>query len=383
MRPAGSPPGETGHCRCNGGRALSASEPERTAPAEAARREPAAEAVPARPPNPLRRIALAVVAVALALFADHRRHGAPHAVDRAGGRPGLCGAHGPGGRRAGDRDPGLRQRRSCGPATCCSASIRSPTRSPWRRPRPAWTSQGRTSAPRPRRSKPPRRRSSRRRPSATTCASRPPASSSWSSAASTRRPATTRPRARSTRRKPPWSAPTAELERARQALGPEGAENPQLREALAALEQAQLDLRRTSVTAPSDGVVSNLQLSIGQVVAPGQSAMTFIDAATIWITAAFKENSLEYMSAGDPAEVVLDSLPGSVFPAKVESIGWGVAQGNIDPVTGLPDHPQPERLGARAAALPGPRDLRGRPAARRSLRHPGQRRRPYRRQPRR
>ena len=128
----------------------------------------------------------------------------------------------------------------------------------------------------------------------------------------------------------------AELERARQALGPEGAENPQLREALAALEQAQLDLRRTSVTAPSDGVVSNLQLSIGQVVAPGQSAMTFIDAATIWITAAFKENSLEYMSGGDPAEVVLDSLPGSVFPAKVESIGWGVAQGSIDPVTGLP-----------------------------------------------
>ena len=118
----------------------------------------------------------------------------------------------------------------------------------------------------------------------------------------------------------------AELEGARQALGPEGAENPQLREALAALEQAQLDHRRTSVTAPSDGVVSNLQLSIGQVVSPGQSAMTFIDAASVWITAAFKENSLEYMAAGDPAEVVLNSIPGSVFPAKVESIGWGVAQ---------------------------------------------------------
>lgn len=128
----------------------------------------------------------------------------------------------------------------------------------------------------------------------------------------------------------------AELERARQQLGPEGAGNPQVRQALAALEQARFDLLRTRVVAPSDGVVTNLELTIGQVVGPGQPALTFIDASTIWLSAAYKENSLEFMSAGDPAEVVLDTLPGSVFTAQVESIGWGVAEGSSDPATGLP-----------------------------------------------
>ena len=35
-------------------------------------------------------------------------------------------------------------------------------------------------------------------------------------------------------------------------------------------------------------------------------------------------------------ELVLDTLPGRVFDAKVQSVGWGVSQGSIDPDTGLP-----------------------------------------------
>jgi len=42
----------------------------------------------------------------------------------------------------------------------------------------------------------------------------------------------------------------ASLEQARQALGPQGADNPQIREALATLEQARLDLTRTTLLAP-------------------------------------------------------------------------------------------------------------------------------------
>src|SRR5438093_1258690 len=55
----------------------------------------------------------------------------------------------------------------------------------------------------------------------------------------------------------------ASLEQARQALGPQGADNPQIREALAALELARLDLTRSTLLAPGDGAVSNLQLNIG------------------------------------------------------------------------------------------------------------------------
>ena len=128
----------------------------------------------------------------------------------------------------------------------------------------------------------------------------------------------------------------ASLEQARQALGPQGADNPQIREALAALEQARLDLARTTLRAPGDGVVSNLQLNIGQFAAAGQPALTFLDARLVWLQAFVRENSLEYISPGTRAEVVLDVLPGRVLPARVESLGWGVGEGDVDPTTGLP-----------------------------------------------
>lgn len=118
----------------------------------------------------------------------------------------------------------------------------------------------------------------------------------------------------------------ADLQRARQELGSAGSDNPQIKQALAVLEKARLDLVRTEITAPADGVITNLQLAVGQVVSAGQPALTFIDAGTIWVSAAFKENSLEYVRADNRAEVVFDLLPGQVFKARVESIGWGVAQ---------------------------------------------------------
>jgi multidrug resistance efflux pump len=128
----------------------------------------------------------------------------------------------------------------------------------------------------------------------------------------------------------------AALEQARQALGPQGADNPQIREALAALEQARLDLTHTTLRAPADGVVTNLQLTIGQFATAGKPALTFLDARLVWLNAFLRENSLEYIAPGVRAEVVLDVLPGRVLPARVESVGWGVAEDDIDATTGLP-----------------------------------------------
>jgi multidrug resistance efflux pump len=128
----------------------------------------------------------------------------------------------------------------------------------------------------------------------------------------------------------------ADLAKAREELGPKGANNPQLRAALAKLERARLDLLYTTVRAPAPGLVSNLQLATGQFIGVGQAALTFIDLSTVWVSAMYKENSLEYMSTSDRAELVFDSLPGSIFKARVESIGWGVSQSTIDPNTGLP-----------------------------------------------
>ena len=119
----------------------------------------------------------------------------------------------------------------------------------------------------------------------------------------------------------------AELERAKQELGPQGADNPQFREALAAVEKAKLDLLRTTVVAPSDGVITNLQLTDGEFVAVGQAALTFIDASDVWINANFRENSLENVKPDDPVELVLDTLPGRIFAAKVRKCRLGRVAG--------------------------------------------------------
>jgi len=96
----------------------------------------------------------------------------------------------------------------------------------------------------------------------------------------------------------------AEVEKARQTLGPQGAANPQIREAMGALEQSNLDLTRTTVVAPSDGGVTNLSLAIGQVLDKGEAAMTYIDIREVWIEAAFRENSLENIPIGAPVDFV-------------------------------------------------------------------------------
>jgi multidrug resistance efflux pump len=144
----------------------------------------------------------------------------------------------------------------------------------------------------------------------------------------------------------------AELEKAKEQLGPQGAENPQLREALAAAEKAKLDISRATVIAPSDGVVTNLQLTLGQFIGVGQAALTFIDARDVWFSANFRENSLETIKPDLPAEIVLDVFPGRVFQGKVESLGWGVAQGSIDPATGLPKVNAPSGLTRTPQSFP-------------------------------
>ena len=128
----------------------------------------------------------------------------------------------------------------------------------------------------------------------------------------------------------------AQLEEARVALGPQGADNPEIREAAAMLQTAELNLARTNIVAPSDGAVTALQLTLGQYVSPQVAAMTYIDTREVWIDVQFRENSLEHVEPGDEVAVVFDILPGQVFTAHVASVGFGVSSGKTDAQTGLP-----------------------------------------------
>ncbi len=113
--------------------------------------------------------------------------------------------------------------------------------------------------------------------------------------------------------------------------------NALIAKAEAALKTAKYDLEQTKVFAPSDGIVTNLQLTAGTYIKAGTAVMTFVDTQDWWIVANFRENSLALMKPGMPAEVTMGMYPGHMFDAVVESVGWGVGEGQGIPSGVLPD----------------------------------------------
>ncbi len=123
------------------------------------------------------------------------------------------------------------------------------------------------------------------------------------------------------------AAAEAELQKAKEQLGSEGQDNPRIKAALSTLKQARIDLERTTITAPTLGVVTDVRIDVGHYAQAGQPLMTFISSTDVWIQANMRENSIGNIKAGDSADIVLDVAPGRVFEGKVVGIGFGAGQG--------------------------------------------------------
>ncbi len=128
----------------------------------------------------------------------------------------------------------------------------------------------------------------------------------------------------------------ADLEKARQQLGRGGKNNPKIRAALSALEKARLDLARTTIYAPADGYVTNLQVDIGHYAKAGQPLVTFLSDTEVWIQADMRENSIGNIKEGNPVDILLDIAPGRIFKGQVLSIGFGVDKGQGGYLGSLP-----------------------------------------------
>jgi multidrug resistance efflux pump len=121
------------------------------------------------------------------------------------------------------------------------------------------------------------------------------------------------------------SAAEASLEKARQDLGETGDQNSRILEAQTALAQAELDLSRTAVVAPDDGIVTDVRVDRGNFASAGTPLMTFLSTDDIWVQADFTENNLGNIKRDDVVEIVFDSLPGKVVEGTVRTTGFGVA----------------------------------------------------------
>ncbi len=113
-------------------------------------------------------------------------------------------------------------------------------------------------------------------------------------------------------------------------------ENTSVIQIRAQLRQAQLNLGWTTVTAPTEGFVTNLQLREGFVVRAGTPVMSFVDTSERYLIVPLAQNVVRHIEPGNPVEVALELYPGRIFNGSVESIAWASGEGQEDPSGDLP-----------------------------------------------
>ena len=101
-------------------------------------------------------------------------------------------------------------------------------------------------------------------------------------------------------------------------------EQPSIAQAQAAVDKAQLDLSRTEIRAPTDGVIENADnLQVGQMAVTGIGVLSLVHSSSAWVEANFKEKDVGRMVPGQKARIEVDAYPGHKFDAHVQSIGAG------------------------------------------------------------
>ena len=114
----------------------------------------------------------------------------------------------------------------------------------------------------------------------------------------------------------------------------------QLDGARASLALAERDLRLTRVRSPCDGVITGLDVAVGEYVAQGRPVFTIIDTEHWYAVGNFRETILPGLKIGQRATVYVLSQPGAPIRGTVESVSGGVAPDEDESTGGLPRVPR-------------------------------------------
>ena len=88
--------------------------------------------------------------------------------------------------------------------------------------------------------------------------------------------------------------------------------NPDVASARSKLDSAKLDLSRTVIRAPFDGVIAQRNVQVGQRIAAGTPIMTVVPLNNMYVDANFKEGQLKKVRVGQPARLTADLYGNSV-----------------------------------------------------------------------
>ena len=85
------------------------------------------------------------------------------------------------------------------------------------------------------------------------------------------------------------------------------------------VDDAKLNLSYTVITSPADGLVSKVNVQVGQFLTAGQSTFSVVLDQNLWIVANFKETQYNKIKIGQPVTIEADAIPGHEFEGKVTS----------------------------------------------------------------
>jgi membrane fusion protein (multidrug efflux system) len=88
----------------------------------------------------------------------------------------------------------------------------------------------------------------------------------------------------------------------------------------AAVDLARINLGYTRITAPVAGMVSERDVRAGQYVHAGTQVIAVVPLDNVWVLANYKETQLTHVAMGQRAEIRVDTFPGIVINAMVDSI---------------------------------------------------------------
>lgn len=88
----------------------------------------------------------------------------------------------------------------------------------------------------------------------------------------------------------------------------------------AALDLAKINLGYTRIVAPVDGMVSERGVRDGQYAHAGTQVISVVPLDNVWVVANYKETQLTHVAIGQRAEIRVDTFPGTMIKATVDSI---------------------------------------------------------------
>lgn len=118
-------------------------------------------------------------------------------------------------------------------------------------------------------------------------------------------------------------------------LGDVGNVNARRVAAQVEIDRAKLFLDYCYVTAPFDGYITNLNITVGEYANVGQQVFAIVDREIWYVMANFMETYLDDLEIGQTVEIYLMAFPGRAIKGRIQGIGWAVTDTEgptLDPI---------------------------------------------------